>query len=291
MQTSLEPLEKLYLPSRWSQRYPPDTIVEKHVEFAQTESDKTRQTIPSMLNLSYGPLEKEKIDIFGTDLDNDAPIFVFVHGGYWQEESLKRDTYHFLATPLYKNGIKSIFVGYELCPKVSLPEIVKEIEVATKKCVEYAKENKSKGVHLVGYSAGSHLVAALYTNIAKNLSNEERNFIKTVILIAGVYNLELIPETSINGVLNLSKTDAVALSPLKQSLVGEISSTMCVVSAENDSPEFRKQSKEFHDKLEHAGVDSSAIVVPKVDHFDIVELLYSENFQLTKSILDLIKNK
>lgn len=44
----------------------------------------------------------------------DAPIFVFIHGGYWQEFS--KDLAGFSVPLFVKNKIKVITVGYDLCP-------------------------------------------------------------------------------------------------------------------------------------------------------------------------------
>lgn len=45
---------------------------------------------------------------------SDAPIFVFIHGGYWQEFS--KDLTGFSVPLFVKNKIKVITVGYDLCP-------------------------------------------------------------------------------------------------------------------------------------------------------------------------------
>lgn len=45
---------------------------------------------------------------------SDAPIFVFIHGGYWQEFS--KDLAGFSVPLFVKNKIKVITVGYDLCP-------------------------------------------------------------------------------------------------------------------------------------------------------------------------------
>lgn len=45
---------------------------------------------------------------------SDAPIFVFIHGGYWQEGS--KNVAAFAAPVLVRKGIKVITVGYDLCP-------------------------------------------------------------------------------------------------------------------------------------------------------------------------------
>ena len=45
----------------------------------------------------------------------DAPIFVFIHGGYWQE--FHKDYAGFPITSLVSKGIKVIIAGYDLCPQ------------------------------------------------------------------------------------------------------------------------------------------------------------------------------
>ncbi|RZC36056.1 hypothetical protein BDFB_015022, partial [Asbolus verrucosus] len=160
-----------------------------------------------------------------------------------------------------------IFIGYELCSDVSLPEIIEEIKTATRKCIDYAKQNKSKSLHLCGYSAGSHLVATLFTNFVMSLTEEDRLIIKSAILIAGIYDLCEIPKTSVNVMLELNEIEALKLSPYKQDIPKDIKTSFYVISAENDSPEFKKQSKEFHAKLQNLGLESKLLTVDNVNHF------------------------
>jgi acetyl esterase/lipase len=44
----------------------------------------------------------------------DAPMLVYVHGGYWQE--LSRDISAYCVVPQYKSGIRVSIVGYDLAP-------------------------------------------------------------------------------------------------------------------------------------------------------------------------------
>lgn len=74
----------------------------------------------------------------------DAPLFIFVHGGYWQEETVTKEIYWYIAKNLYENKIKTVFLEYELCPKVTLPQILNNTEKAMNNILEYAKLNKSK---------------------------------------------------------------------------------------------------------------------------------------------------
>jgi len=36
------------------------------------------------LSVPYGKKETQLLDIYGSDLPLDAPIFIWIHGGYWQ---------------------------------------------------------------------------------------------------------------------------------------------------------------------------------------------------------------
>jgi hypothetical protein len=45
----------------------------------------------------------------------DSPVFVYIHGGYWQMLSKDISAYHVI--PLWQAGIRSIVVGYDLTPK------------------------------------------------------------------------------------------------------------------------------------------------------------------------------
>lgn len=48
-------------------------------------------------------------------LSTDAPILVYIHGGYWQE--LSRDQSAYCVVPQYQSGIRVIVVGYDLAPR------------------------------------------------------------------------------------------------------------------------------------------------------------------------------
>merc|ERR1711988_933232 len=88
-------LERQYSPSRWSQRYSdPDEVITKHVEFCRKESESIRECIDYQRNVPYGNAEQHKLDIYGLEkAKNDAPILVYIHGGYWQALSRNLSAY------------------------------------------------------------------------------------------------------------------------------------------------------------------------------------------------------
>lgn len=55
----------------------------------------------------------------------DAPIFVYIHGGYWQR--LNKSISAYCVDPLVTAGIKVIVLEYDLCPTVTLSELVEQV--------------------------------------------------------------------------------------------------------------------------------------------------------------------
>lgn len=69
-------------------------------------------------------LQETKIIHLFADLISDAPIFVFVHGGYWHLDFDKTNS-AYMAEPLYRAGLKVVVLDYDLCPNVTLEQMVK----------------------------------------------------------------------------------------------------------------------------------------------------------------------
>lgn len=75
----------------------------------------------------------------------DAPIFLFIHGGYWQEFS--KDQAGFAVPNLVAHGIKVIVAGYDLCPNVKLTDIVREIKQLVQRVLALAHSSGSEYVY------------------------------------------------------------------------------------------------------------------------------------------------
>src|SRR5262245_18768449 len=49
-----------------------------------SESARMRATLPCRIGVSYGATEPERLDIFPAATRQPAPVFVFLHGGYFR---------------------------------------------------------------------------------------------------------------------------------------------------------------------------------------------------------------
>src|ERR1700750_1820019 len=71
-------------------------------------SEKVRSRKDVTLAIAYGEQERERIDYFPSG-KKAAPLFVFIHGGYWMRNSA--DMFSFLADGPNQHGIDYAAVG------------------------------------------------------------------------------------------------------------------------------------------------------------------------------------
>ncbi|XP_063223673.1 kynurenine formamidase isoform X4 [Bacillus rossius redtenbacheri] len=280
-----------YSPSKWSKRFhEPQEVINNHVRFVTEASERARRLVPCETGLKYGAQGGQLLDVFGGEaLPGSAPVFVYIHGGYWQE--LDREISGYCAQPLYEAGIKTVVVGYDLAPRVKLHTIVEEIQEAATFVLKYAKESGSRCVVFGGHSAGAHLSALLLDGPWwRSLPPHLRRAVGGFALLSGVFDLAPIVRTYVNDALELSEQDAGLLSPLRlekeQPLQGL--PRVLLAAAQHDSPAFLKQSEQYAQKLRQENHDVEFIVVPGVDHFDLVENLADGNYILTQKLIKFI---
>ncbi|XP_074777944.1 kynurenine formamidase isoform X2 [Athene noctua] len=143
-----------------------------------------------------------------------------------------------------------------------------------------------RGIYLCGHSAGAHLAAmALSTDWSEYGAVPD---IRGAVLVSGVYDLEPILHTYVNDALNMSREVAQRNSPVLCVAPAPAACEVLVAVAQHDSPEFRRQSREYGQALRAAGWNVSLLDLAGVDHFDIIEKLSEESYVLTQMILNMV---
>src|SRR5215510_15104233 len=114
----------------------------------------------ALLDLRYGVRPRAALDFFSSG-DTKAPLFVFIHGGYWQRN--EKETFAFVAEGPVAHGIDVAVVGYTLAPKARLTDIVAEIRESLTYLSGRASELGFDRDRMLigGWSAGGHLTAAV----------------------------------------------------------------------------------------------------------------------------------
>ena len=78
--------------------------------------------------IAYASGDRNTIDVFPGD--NQGPIVVFIHGGYWQMTHQTKDMYSALAEGAVSHGLNVAIVEYTLAPEARMDWIVGEVRQA-----------------------------------------------------------------------------------------------------------------------------------------------------------------
>jgi arylformamidase len=191
--------------------YSPSTLVtdiQVYLDDYAARSARARRDHPSHHILRYGPAPAATIDFFPATVPQ-APLHVFVHGGYWQE--LGPEESSFAAPGFTAAGAAFAAVGYGLAPSYRLADITSMVRLAL---VWLSRQAEGLGVDplrivVSGSSAGAHLVL-----MALCLEPVLRQQIAAAALLSGVYDLRPLTRTYVNDALGLTHEAAVRNSPL-----------------------------------------------------------------------------
>jgi arylformamidase len=222
-----------------------------------TRSAALRARLPGECDLVYGPRTRNRIDIFRCGR-KDAPLLVFIHGGWWQRNS--KEVFSCMAEGPLACGMDVALVGYTLAPDASLTVIASEIWAALD-CLA-AREPVGSCV-LSGWSAGGHLTALSMAHA----------FVAAGLSISGVFDLEPIRHSYINAKLHLDREEASLLSP---ALLAPVPKPLTLAYGSNELPELQRQSRDHAVRPMLDGVPrAKALISLKPlsghDHFSILE--------------------
>lgn len=256
-----------------------EALVEQNIR----RSEDFRSRARCVLDLPYGKSAREKVDIFLAH-SPDAPVHLFIHGGYWR--SREKSMFSFLAEPLVEAGAMVAIAEYDLCPRVSVDQIVAQTRAVTAWLWRHAAEHGGNPdqLHVSGHSAGGHLAGMLgATRWPEVEADLPEDLVKSATPISGLFTLEPLIRHSVNEDLGLDPDGARRNSPalMSPALSGPI--TVCV--GEQESDEFRWQSRDFAARWKEHGADISYVELPGHNHFTILGALGDADFDLTRRLL------
>lgn len=210
------------------------------------------------LDLAYGSRERNCIDLFACGQRN-APLFVFIHGGYWQRNA--KEIFACMAEGPLSIGFDAALVGYTLAPQATLAGIVDEIAAAFAFLARVAPGYgmAQSGIVASGWSAGGHLAA-----MALELPQ-----VDAALSISGVFDLEPIRHSYLNEALRLTPDDIAPLSPIHR--IAATAKPIALVHGGAELPELRRQSQAYAASLAAAGRPRVTQELAGHDHFSILE--------------------
>jgi arylformamidase len=231
-------------------------------------SQRARATMTCHLDLRYGDAPGEAIDLFPAR-KGDGSCLMFIHGGYWR--SLDKKDFSFLAPALVSGGISLAVVNYDLCPKISLEEIVRQMLRASRWLWLHAEDYgmDQDRLYVGGHSAGGHLTAMLMAAIWPVFDPQlPKDLWKGGLAISGVYDLRpLVDIDWLNVDLRLDEATVMRVSPAFMPPATRAPVMTCVGG--DESSEFLRQNALLGERWR--GAFAGDIPMPGKNHFSVVD--------------------
>ena len=249
-------------------------------------SKTARSSQPCTLDVAYGSSLGEKLDVFPSDA-KDAPVVVFIHGGYWR--SLDKSDHSFIAPAFTKQGACVVVPNYDLCPAVTIPEItmqmVRTLAWVYRNIAQHG--GNPKRINVIGHSAGGHLAAMMLACEWKAYAADlPADLVKNALSISGLYDLEPLRHApNVKDSLQLTPAQVRKASPAL--LPAPRKGTLYTVAGGSESAEFLR-----HNKLIQKAWGKKTVPVceelPGLHHFSVLDALVdpaNRLHQLAKQVI------
>lgn len=255
---------------------------DEYIENAARRSAVARDTLTGHLDVSYGDTPQQALDIFPAASAN-APVFVFIHGGYWR--AMDKSLYSEVAGPMAAAGATSVLPNYDLCPNVTISDIVDQMRRALVwvygNVADYSGDPGR--IYVSGHSAGGHLTGMMMATNWAEMFGLPPDLIKGAAPLSGLFDIEPHRHTDLQADIRLTKEAAAANSP--QHLPLHFSGSVICAVGGGESGSFHRQSKDFTAKCRAEGLTCEYVETGRDDHFGITDRLGDTDDPLTKSII------
>lgn len=237
-------------------------------------------------DVAYGTGTRETLDIvFPANATADAPLHVFVHGGYWR--SGEKKDYRFVAQPVLAVGGIAALVEYDLMPGHRLPTLVDQVRRAVLWLQDHAREFGAdpERITVSGHSAGAHLSSYLAATGSQDASPSTLPIVKGLLLVSGIYDLSGIPDSFLRHEAEMTPAEAADWSPLDAQ--EHAVPVRIVAYGQDETTPFHEQARALHDKFSINSQPSELLPIPARNHMNIVLDLADSDTTLGARLADL----
>ncbi len=176
-------------------------------------SEHARTKYKTVSRISYGSSPGQTVDIFPAKKTN-APINIFIHGGFWR--FLDSFDHSLIAPAIVDSGGACVLVNYDLCPQISLHQVIDQVRYALKWVYDNADlvNGDRDKIYISGHSAGGHLASMMCVSEHLETLGLPRNLIKGATIVSAMLDLEPILFIPGSEDLLIEKEDCKVLSPV-----------------------------------------------------------------------------
>ncbi|MFT5172024.1 MAG: arylformamidase [Gammaproteobacteria bacterium] len=236
-------------------------------------------------DVAYGDSPAQKLDLFLPAGEGPFPVVAFFHGGGWTRHG--KEKFAFPAPAFIDHDIAFACVGFDMLPKVTVPQIAAQCRQAIDWLLANAPDLKvdADALFVAGHSSGAHLAAA---TLALNDGAPPPD-IKGALLLSGVYDLQPLLLSARNEALQLTEELVRTLSPINN--IPTDPCPLVVACGGGELDEFQRQSAAFAQAWETAGGAVQLINYSRHNHFSMTEELADATGEAMQGFLEMIEQR
>ncbi len=250
-------------------------------------SERVRAILGAPEIAAYGAAAIEKLEIYKTKRAS-APVLVFLHGGAWAQGRAAQNAY--LAETFVKAGAHFIGVDFSNAHETG-GDLFPMVEQC-RRAVAWVYRNAARfggnpnQLYLAGHSSGAHLGGCvLITDWAKD--GLPPNIVKAALLGSGMYDLKAVRLSKRASYIKF--TDAMEETLSTGRHLDRIGTPLTLTYGSLETPEFQRQTREFHGSLAAAGKQAQLIVGKGYNHYETQETLGNPYGLMGRAALEMMK--
>lgn len=250
-----------------------------------TDSQEARKILKDRFVVAYGPTLMERLTVYPAK-DAGAPVLIFIHGGYWKIGL--GDDYDFVAVGAAQANFTVVIVNYDLAPKVTIPEMVRQIRSS----IAWTSQNiiqfngHPEQIFVAGHSAGGHL-AAMSAFTKWSDYGLPKNTVKGILVVSGLFDLEPVSHTFVQPAIRITADQILSSSPIRLIVPSKI--PLIVAWGDQETEAFKTQSSNYLQAWKNVGNNGTALILPE-NHFSILKEFITPEGLLIKAIITLAQN-
>jgi arylformamidase len=255
-------------------------------EYARLSAE-AKAACPGLYDLKYGPARGEALDLFPVPGPRQpAPVFVFIHGGYWRSQS--KDDAALMARVFTDAGVAVAVLEHTLLPIATLAEVVREMRGALAwlhgNAATYGIDPER--IFVGGRSAGAHLVGMLLAEGWHEEFGLPGDAIKGAMALSGLYDIRPICDIEANDWLRLVPSQAERLSPLF--LIPDHAPPLVLSVGGLETRGFHNQTRAYAEAWQAEGHPLRVVEAPDRNHFNLLSDLAYPDRPLTHAVLEMV---